>query len=81
MKNENIATKYQNLFDSIEKLETEICHALDVDLGHDIIKPLEDLKDNIMQSERDAFNDYISHLRSVKEEAAAVIAKYAKESA
>lgn len=81
MKNDNIAFKYQLIFDYIEKLETEICHSLDIDLGHDMIKPLEVLKDNVMESERAAFNDYIRHLRSIKEEAAAVIAANSKESA
>ena len=51
MKNDWRITRFAKVLDAIEELESVICHALDIDLGDDMIKPLEVLKDNVKEAE------------------------------
>jgi len=82
MKNDWRITRFAKVLDAIEELESVICHALDIDLGDDMIKPLEVLKDNVKEAEVDAWhNGYIKCLEATRDYADAVIAANAKESA
>lgn len=82
MKNDWRITRFAKVLDAIEELESVICHALDIDLGDDMIKPLEVLKDNVKEAEVDAWdNGYIKCLEATRANAASVIAANAKESA
>ena len=51
--------KFDEINTAIEKLETLICHGIDVDLGHWVLKPLEQLRTNLSCKEHESEREFL----------------------